>query len=115
MASIGVRILDLIKRKGMTQKEFSEKTGIPQSTISDWKGKGINPNSDKIMAISNVLEVSVEDLLSGETKGNNRGINYICVDKDSPEYGIIIEYRKLDSCNKARLEGYLKALSENFR
>ena len=37
MASIGIRIIELVKERGMTQKEFSEKTGIPQSTISDWR------------------------------------------------------------------------------
>ena len=32
--TIGDRIFDRLKEIGMTQKEFSEKTGISQSTIS---------------------------------------------------------------------------------
>ena len=37
--TIGERVLQLTHERGMTQKEFSEKTGIPQSTLSSWKGK----------------------------------------------------------------------------
>lgn len=42
------RIFELIKLNGMTQKEFSKATGIPESTISDWKKKGYNPGLDKM-------------------------------------------------------------------
>ena len=44
---ISEKIFELILRNGMTQKEFSEETGISQSTISDWKRKGTNPSADK--------------------------------------------------------------------
>ena len=33
------RIFDKLEEMNMTQKEFSECTGIPQTTISDWKKK----------------------------------------------------------------------------
>ena len=111
MAAIGNRILELIKERGMTQKEFSLRTGIPQSTISDWKGKGLNPNVDKVMVICDVLDMTPEDLLGTETRSRNRRVGYICIDENSREYRIVVEYRKLDSTDKARLEGYLSALS----
>ena len=34
---ISERIFELLLSKEMSQKEFSKKTGISQSTISDWK------------------------------------------------------------------------------
>ena len=37
--TISENIFELLKRRGMSQKEFSERTGIAQSTISDWKRK----------------------------------------------------------------------------
>lgn len=54
---ISEKIFELILRNGMTQKEFSEETGISQSTISDWKRKGTNPSADKILKICEVLKV----------------------------------------------------------
>ena len=54
------RIFDKLEELNMTQKEFSEKTGIPQSTVSDWRKKHTNPTADKIMVICKVLDVSME-------------------------------------------------------
>ena len=33
------RIFHKLEEMNMTQKEFSEKTGIPQTTVSDWRKK----------------------------------------------------------------------------
>jgi transcriptional regulator with XRE-family HTH domain len=63
--TISERIFELIRERGYTQKEFSKRTGIAESTISDWKKKGTNPVSDKILIICKVLEVSPYFLLSG--------------------------------------------------
>ena len=35
--TISERIFEKLKGLSMSQKEFSEKTGIKQSTISEWK------------------------------------------------------------------------------
>lgn len=65
MKTVSDRIFELLKEKGMSQKEFAAKTGIAESTISDWKKKKTNPVSDKILIISEVLGVSPYELLSG--------------------------------------------------
>ena len=52
------RIFDKLDELNITQKEFSEKTGIAQSTVSDWRKKRTNPTADKIMVICKVLDVS---------------------------------------------------------
>jgi transcriptional regulator with XRE-family HTH domain len=49
--TISDKIFELIRERGMTQKEFSEATGIAQSSISDWKRKKTNPVSEKILII----------------------------------------------------------------
>lgn len=62
--TISDRVFEKLAKSGMTQKKFSEETGINQSTISEWKKNHTNPTSDKIMSICNVLDVSPEWLLS---------------------------------------------------
>ncbi len=107
------KIFKRIKELGMTQKEFSEKTGIPQSTISDWKGKNLNPAVDKIMIICNVLDMSPNELLSASAdseKYNAPGT--LIVEKDSVEYEIVNEFRHLDDDQKLRLIGYMNALKD---
>lgn len=112
---ISQRIYQYLAERGMSQKEFSTKTGISQSTISDWKRKGTNPSADKIMIICEVLEISPYELLLGtENKKHKeyKQTDCIVVDKQSKEYFLIETYQKLNPDAKSRLEGYMKALSE---
>ena len=46
---ISERIYKYLAERGMSQIEFSKRTGISQSTISDWRRKATNPSSDKIL------------------------------------------------------------------
>lgn len=109
---ISERIFEILKQTGMSQKEFSQQTGIPQSTISDWKSKKLNPASDKIMLICEVLKVSPYELLSGVENKNYTSLDYIVIDKNTEEYRLVEKYRKLESGGKARLLGYMEALSD---
>ena len=112
--TISERIFEKIDELSMTQKEFSQKTGILQSTISEWKKKKTNPSSDKIMIICQVLDVTPEWLLSGTDIAGNRGKknDYLVTDRNS-EIGYIIEtYNELDYDRKKRLIGYMEALSD---
>lgn len=60
--TISERIFELLEQRGMSQKEFSEKTGIAQSNMNDWKRKKTNPVSEKILIICNVLDVTPYEL-----------------------------------------------------
>lgn len=106
------RVFALIKEKGITQKEFSIRTGIPQSTISDWKGKHVNPASDKIMIICDVLGVTPYDILSGVESNKYEPVDYIVINKNSEEYVLIEQMRELSDSGRERLRGYLGALKD---
>ena len=111
--TIGERILELAHAKGMTQKEFSERTGIPQSTMSSWKGKKQNPGMDKLQVICDVLAVDPYYLLSGAEMKESLKTDCIIVHRDNQEeYELLLEFRKLNRDNRRRLEGYMKALSQ---
>ncbi len=107
------RVFDILQKKGMTQKEFSEKTGIPQSTISDWKGKHVNPAADKIMIICKVLEISPYDILSGTENSKYENVDYLVINKSSEEYEIIEKIRNLPRDERNKVRGYIDALLGN--
>ena len=112
---ISERIYQYMSSKGISQKEFSNRTGISQSTISDWKRKGTNPSADKIMIICEVLEISPYELLAGtvnEKMKEYQSMEYVMVDKNSSEYRVLEIYRSLDFSKKRRLEGYMEALKD---
>ncbi|MCR5702339.1 MAG: helix-turn-helix domain-containing protein [Lachnospiraceae bacterium] len=111
--TVSEKIFELLNERGMSQKEFSEKTGIAQSSISDWKRKKTNPVSEKILIISEVLGVTPYELLSGieNVDARSKLNDYYVVSKDS-ELGMLIEqYQELGASDKGRLLGYLQAIS----
>jgi len=109
---ISGRIFALLKEKKISQKEFSEMTGIAQSTISDWKRKKTNPASDKLMAICNALQISPYELLLGAEEAGKYQIDYVVVSKESSDYQILEQYHALPQAGKERLLGYLQVLGE---
>lgn len=114
--TISEKIFELLKERRMSQKEFSEKTGIAQSSISDWKRKKTNPVSEKILIISEVLGVTPYELLSGteDVGARSNTVDYYVVSKES-DLGILIEkYQGLGTMDKGRLLGYLQAIASNM-
>ena len=77
----------------MTQKEVSIRTGIPQSTISEWRSKKINPGSEKILILAEVLGDNPAYLLSGSEGGKYASTNLLSVYKEEKEYDVLMEYR----------------------
>ncbi len=98
----------------MSQKEFSEETGISQSTISEWKSKGTNPTSEKIMIICKVLGVTPEWLLSGSRNTGTRSneLPWYVIGKDTEIGELIAEYNNMDENQRNRLLGYMVALKQ---
>lgn len=117
---ISERIFELMDKKNVSRKRFSEETGIAQSTISDWKRKKTNPAADKIMAICDALQVTPTQLLADGMEGPDSAgtaveaeVDYMMVRKGSEEYVLIENYRKLGKSGKGRVQGYLQALAED--
>ena len=112
--TISDRVFYRIKEIGMSQKVFSEETGIAPSTISEWKSKKTNPTSEKIMVICNVLKVTPEWLLSGVDNTGRKGnkLDMIFVDRNTEIGEVVMTYNELDASARDRLMGYMMALRE---
>lgn len=108
------RIFDKLDELDMTQKEFSERTGIPQSTVSDWRKKKTNPTAEKIMVICKVLDVTPEWLLSGIEAQGDRGNpqKWYAIDASTEAGHLIESFNSMDSNMQARLLGYAEALKK---
>ena len=63
---VGKFIAECRKNKNMTQAELAEKLNITDRAISKWEtGKGM-PDSSIMLELCNELDISVNELLSGE-------------------------------------------------
>ena len=111
--TISDRVFERLTQISMTQKEFAERTGIKQSTISEWKKNKTNPSSDKILGICKVLDVSPEWLLSGvdPAAGRKKNQEYFVINVHTETGEIVGEYNKLNRSQRDRLKGYMEALN----
>lgn len=64
--SIGERILKLRKAAGMTQEQLAEKLGVSRQTVSKWEVETSIPDLEKIVQISRIFAVSLDDLVREE-------------------------------------------------
>jgi transcriptional regulator with XRE-family HTH domain len=61
--SIGARISQLRKDKGMTQKELAERLEVTQPVVSDYENDVIRLPADIVGEIAQILEVTSDELL----------------------------------------------------
>jgi len=96
---INKRIFEVLDEKGISQKELSKRTGISESTISDWKRKGKTPGIDKLILLCEKLNVDIYSLA---------GIDYE-YQLDDDEKLVIDMYRSTDPGSRKRLIAYIKS------
>ena len=68
MKSIGETIASLRKKNGMTQNELAEKMNVTDKTVSKWERDISCPDINTISKLADILNVSVEELLSAKQK-----------------------------------------------
>lgn len=68
---IGKFIATSRKMKNMTQKELAEKLGVTDRAISNWENGKNMPDLVLFKDLCNILEITINDLLSGEKIDNN--------------------------------------------
>lgn len=113
--TISERIFERLNEISMSQREFSEKSGIKESAISEWKKKKSNPSSEKIMSICKTLNVTPEWLLSGVDAAGNRSKNrdYYTIRKDTEIGQLINYYNELEPEFRHRVMGYVEAFAQS--
>ena len=65
---LGSNILELRKKKGLSQEELSEKVGVTRQTISNWELNETQPNPEQLKLLSKALNVSVDELIDNDIK-----------------------------------------------
>ena len=62
------RLKSIMKERKITQTELAKRTGIRQSSISDWLNDRYEPKQDKVYIIAKALNVSPAWLLGYDEK-----------------------------------------------
>lgn len=107
---VGKNIKKARKAKELTQEELAERLHVTRQAVSNWERGKTEPDIGMLQQLSDVLEVSVEELIYGVTarKGIPRNVP-IKIGSDGVTVGaalaMIISYVKWQSIGWAILHG----------
>lgn len=96
--SIGKRIKELRKGKGLTQEKLAEMSGIEPSNISHIERGATKPSLPTLIAIANALGVTLDELVYASLKKSEHIYNEILAelteDMTKEEFAAIVEIVK---------------------
>ena len=64
--NLGEKLFKLRKEKGLSQEALAEKIGTTRQAVSKWENNQGFPETEKLLQLSNIFEVSVDFLLKEE-------------------------------------------------
>ncbi len=66
MTNISERIQQLRKQKGYSQEDLADKLGVSRQAVSKWESRQSTPDIDKIIALSDLFNISTDYILKGK-------------------------------------------------
>lgn len=66
--SLGKRIYELRSQRKMSQGDLAESLGVSRQSISKWETDSSVPDLERLVRLSEVFEVSLDQLVKGETE-----------------------------------------------
>lgn len=61
------RIYRLRRKSGLSQEQLAEKIGVSRQAISKWESGTSTPELEKLLALSECFNITLDDLIKGET------------------------------------------------
>lgn len=69
---IAKRLYEYRKNAGLSQDQLAEKIGVSRQAVSKWERGEASPDTDNLIALSEVYNVSLDELIKGKTKIDNQ-------------------------------------------
>ncbi|MBD5805722.1 XRE family transcriptional regulator [Lactobacillus sp. 0.1XD8-4] len=90
--NFAIQLAKLRKDAGLSQAQLADQLQVSRQSVSKWENGTVLPDIDRIIEISNILQVSLDELVLGkqkvaETSMINKLVNYYLEsDKKSSEW-----------------------------
>ena len=62
----GNRLYELRKQKGLSQEELANRLDVTRQTVSKWELSDSTPDMDKLVALGELFEISLDELVLGK-------------------------------------------------
>ncbi|UZT82484.1 helix-turn-helix domain-containing protein [Caproicibacterium sp. BJN0003] len=79
---IANRMVQLRKKKGLSQEELAEKLGISRQAVSKWERAESSPDTDNLILLARLYQISLDDLLKTDDPVENRDPEGIVGEKE---------------------------------
>ena len=100
-----IKISEYRKMKGITQKEFAEKLGVSAGNLCEWEKGRIEPSISALIKMSELLDISVDELIGKETVPPMR--------YDDKRERLLHYFDLLDGDSQQRILGIMKTMTKN--
>lgn len=91
---IANRLVEYRKKAGLSQEELADKLGISRQAISKWERVEASPDTDNLIALAKLYNVSLDELIYGKMEGEK------AVPEDAPKdnaEAIVVEQEVVDN------------------
>lgn len=68
--TFGEKLFKLRKEKGLSQEALAEQIGTTRQAVSKWENNQGFPETEKLLQLSNIFEMSIDFLLKDEKSSN---------------------------------------------
>ena len=96
------RLYELRKRKGLSQEELANKLNVSRQTVSKWESEQSTPDVEKIILLSDLFEVTLDELVTGKVIESHSD------SKETSEVLQVVEEKVLTEENKKKAKKWLK-------
>lgn len=101
-----IKISEYRKLKGISQKDFAEKLGVSAGNLCEWEKGRIEPSINALIKMSELLDVSVDELIGKENfTAHNR--------QNDKRERMMYYFDLLDSDNQTHLLEIMKTMTKN--
>ena len=102
------KLYNLRKQKGLSQEELANRLNVSRQTVSKWEVGDSTPDMEKLIAISDLFEISLDELVMDKAS--------VPIDKDSGKLEIVTELKEkiLTDENKKKVKKSIKIFTIIF-
>lgn len=105
-----LKIAEIRKERGITQKNLADKLHIYQSNMSNWENEVTEPDIKSLVKLADVLNVTIDELVGRENYGTGN-VEIIGEKLTDDESEILAVYRTLNRDGKTAFLSTVKNLA----
>lgn len=108
---LGKNIAKLRKEKGIKQIDFARMLHVTQGAVSQWENNRTRPDTDQLLSIASLFEVSVDALTGGPIIARENKTPKTKKDAQLDEFAEM--FQQMDATDRESIMNLMKSIQKN--